>query len=101
MWCSRPCSVVSLSVVTLAMNCPSVIWHDGRLNTAVGGPLTVAGRVPGSAPAYPHASVRRATDEKAFEEYTTHRGHQDQAHAPGQDARPVLPNRRRRRPHQA
>src|SRR4051794_7941057 len=64
MWCSRPCSVVSLSVVTLAMNCPSVIWHDGRLNTAVGGPLTVAGRVPGSAPAYPHASVRRATDEK-------------------------------------
>src|SRR3712207_8540981 len=37
----------------------------------------------------------------AFEENTTHRGHQDQAHAPGQDARAVLPHRRRRLPHQA
>ena len=71
---------------------------DGR--TRRRGPLTVAGRVPGSAPAYPHASVRRATAH-TFEEHTTHRGHQDQAHAPGQDARAVLPHRRRRRPHQA
>ena len=76
------------------------VWHNERSNTTVDGPLTVAGRVPGSAPAYPHTPLRRATDT-AFEEYTTHRGHQDQAHAPGQDARAVLPHRRRRRPHQA
>ena len=47
----------------------------------------------------PHAAP--ASNHTAFEEYTTHRGHQDQAHAPGQDARAVLPHRRRRRPHQA
>ena len=31
----------------------SFIWHDGRSNTAVRGPLTVAGRVLSSVPAYP------------------------------------------------
>ena len=42
----------------------SAFWHNGRSNTAVGGPLTVAGRVPGSAPAYPTRRVRRATDTR-------------------------------------
>ena len=70
-----------------------------RSNTAAR-PSHRCRRVHGSAPAYPHTPLRRATDT-AFEEYTTHRGHQDQAHAPGQDARAVLPHRRRRRPDQA
>ena len=71
-----------------------------RVEHGCSGPLTVVDRVHRSAPAYPHTPLRRATDS-AFEEYTTHRGHQDQAHAPGQDARAVLPHRRRRRPDQA
>src|SRR4051812_12129939 len=35
------------------------VEHDGR------GPLTVPGRVPGSAPAYPHTSLRRATETRS------------------------------------
>src|SRR3954466_14488293 len=35
------------------------VEHDGC------GPLTVPGRVPGSAPAYPHTSLRRATETRS------------------------------------
>ena len=41
------------------------VWHNERSNTASDGPLTVGDRVPGSAPAYPHTSLRRATETRS------------------------------------